>query len=103
MKMYILVKESIPLGFAITAVAHAAAAAMKRWPDDSEFIEWNNTSFKKVICKVTDKELDNAVVSNNDADFIVMTESILNDEITAIVFKPRKEWPKAFKFFRLYK
>jgi hypothetical protein len=34
---------------------------------------------------------------------VVLTESALGNEEVAIVFKPRKEWPKMFKFFRLYK
>jgi len=100
MKMYILVRDSIPLGFAMTAVAHAAAIGMKKWVNDPAFIAWNETSFKKVICKVHDDEF-NAAMSHDDG--IALTESALNDDYTAAVFKPRKEWPKAFKFFRLYK
>ena len=36
-------------------------------------------------------------------DHVVISESSLDDAEIAIAFKPRKEWPKAFKYYRLYK
>ncbi len=36
-------------------------------------------------------------------DNLVLTESALGNEEVAIVFKPREEWPKMFKYLRLYK
>ena len=106
MKMYILVKDSIPLGLAITAVAHAAAAAMDKWRYDATFVQWKNTSFKKVVCKVSNKEFTEAIDESDklgDNDKIIMSESALNGDTTAAVFKPRNEWPKSFRFYSLYK
>lgn len=100
MKMYILVKDSIPLGLAITAVGHAAAAACIKWHHDQIFADWAIQSFKKVICKVNDKEFENAKKFEH---FIPLTESAIDHKETALVFKPREEWPKAFKFYKLYK
>lgn len=37
------------------------------------------------------------------ADHVVLTESALGDQEVAIVFKPRHEWPKMFKFLKLYR
>ena len=37
------------------------------------------------------------------ADHVVLTESALGGQEVAIVFKPRHEWPKMFKFLRLYR
>ena len=34
---------------------------------------------------------------------VVLTESAWDGREIAIAFKPRAEWPKAFKFFRLYR
>lgn len=34
---------------------------------------------------------------------MVLTESALDGREVAIVFKPREEWPKMFKFLRLYR
>ncbi len=36
-------------------------------------------------------------------DNVVLTESRLVGQEVAIAFKPREEWPKAFKFYRLYR
>ena len=102
MKMYILVRNCIPTGHAATAIAHAAAAACLKWPGDERFDEWRENSFKKVVCMVTDKEFERA---EECKDCIVMTESALDDEKTALVLKPRPigEWPKMIKYLRLYR
>lgn len=36
-------------------------------------------------------------------DNVVLTESALDEAEVAIAFRPREEWPKAFKFYRLYR
>ncbi len=100
MKMYILVKEDIPLGLAMTAVAHASLAMYLKYGDTPDMAKWLETSFKKVVCKVNEKEFENAKKVEN---CVVLTESTLDDRETAIAFVPREEWPKMFKFFRLYK
>jgi hypothetical protein len=33
----------------------------------------------------------------------VLTESALGNQEVAIVFQPRDEWPKMFRFLRLYR
>lgn len=52
------------------------------------------------MCKVNAKEFANA---KQVADHVVFTESALGDREVAIVFKPREEWPKMFKFLKLYR
>lgn len=100
MKMYILIKDSIPEGFAVLAAAHASLAAYKKFEDDRDTQEWISGTFYKVICKVNDKEFEKA---KSFDDCAVLTESALDNQEVAIAFKPRKEWPKPFKFYRLYK
>ena len=100
MKMYILVKDSVSLGLAMIAVGHASAAACIKWHHDQEFADWAINSFKKVVCKVNDKEFENAKKTEKH---IVLTESALHHQETAIIFFPRKEWPKPFNFYKLYK
>lgn len=100
MKMYILVKESVPTGFAMVAVAHASLAAYLKYKDTAEIKEWLSGPFYKTICKVNEKEFEQA---KQFEDHVVMTESALDDQEVAIAFKPREEWPKAFKFYRLYR
>lgn len=108
LKMYILVRDSIPLGLAMTAVAHASAAACLRWHDpgglcEKCFSDWLSNSFKKVVCKVTDKEFEKAKGAVPEDDRIVMVESALDGAETAMVFMPREEMPKMFKYLKLYK
>lgn len=100
MKMYILVKESVPLGFAMLASAHASLAAYLKFKDSPEVAAWLSGPFYKVVCKVTEDEFEKSKVIE---EHVILTESELNGQEVAIAFKPREEWPKAFKFLRLYK
>ena len=100
MKMYILVRDDVPLGFAIVAAAHASLAAYLKFRDSDEVRTWLDGSFFKAVCKVTDKEFENA---KQVADHVVLTESALGGREVALAFKPREEWPKMFKFFKLYR
>ncbi|MCE3607637.1 hypothetical protein LXA47_29120 [Massilia sp. P8910] len=36
-------------------------------------------------------------------DHVVLTESALDNREVAIVFRAREEWPKMFKFLKLYR
>lgn len=98
--MYILVRDDIPLGFAMVAIAHASLAGYLKFCEEAETQEWLSTSFRKAVCKANAKEFKNAKLV---ADHVVITESALEHQEVAIVFKPRHEWPKMFKFLRLYK
>jgi peptidyl-tRNA hydrolase len=100
MKMYILVKESVPTGFAILAAAHASLACYLQFRDSPEVAEWLAGPFYKVVCRVNDTEFETA---KSFEDRIVLTESSLGNSEVAIAFRPREEWPKAFRFYRLYK
>ena len=98
--MYILVKESLPVGFAILAAAHASLAAYLKFKDTPEVTEWLAGPFRKVICRVNDDEFETA---KKCEDNVILTESALDQQEVAIAFRPREEWPKSFKFLRLYK
>jgi peptidyl-tRNA hydrolase len=100
MKMYILIREDVPVGFAALAAAHASLAAYLRFKSAPEVEEWLSGPFYKVVCKVTQEEFEEA---KRVEDNVVLTESALDDREVAIAFRPRREWPKAFKFYRLYR
>ena len=100
MKMYILIRETVSSGFAILAASHASLACYLKYKDTSEIAEWLSGPFYKAVCKVNDKEFEKA---KEFEDHIVLTESALNNQEVAIAFKPREEWPKSFKFYRLYR
>ncbi len=100
MKMYILVRDDIPLGFAMVAVAHASLAGYLKFQNEPETQKWLSGPFFKAVCKANAKEFENA---KQVTDHLILTESALENREVAIVFKPRDEWPKMFKFLRLYK
>lgn len=100
MKMYILIKESVPLGLAMTAAAHASLATYLKFKETPEIAEWLAGPFRKAICKVTDEEFE---MAKGCEDGVILTEAALDHQEVAIAFRPRQEWPKAFKFFRLYR
>ena len=100
LKMYILVREGVPPGFAVLAAAHASLAAYLRFRDTPEVAEWVSGTFYKAVCKVTDAEFEQA---RGLAEHVVLTESALGGQEVALAFKPRREWPRAFRFYRLYR
>ena len=118
---YILIRSSLPVGHAVLAATHASLSGYltmveserSTWDQRDKDIaccrktiteEWAETSFKERVCKVSDAEFEKAKEhGENMKDYRIMTESSLDNMETAIVFKPREEWPKFFKFLRLYK
>lgn len=100
MKMYILIKDDVPPGFAVLAAAHASLAAYLKFRESPEVAEWLSGPFYKAICRVSDSEFEKAKAFEG---CVVLTESALENREVAIAFKPREEWPKAFKFYRLYR
>lgn len=99
-KMYILVRESVPTGFAVLGAAHASLAAYLKFKDTPEVAEWLSGPFYKTICRVTDAEFERAKAIE---DHVVLTESALDGAEVAIAFRPRAEWPKMFRFLKLYR
>ena len=100
LKMYILVRDSIPLGLAVNSVGHATLACYRKFPYNSDMKAWvNSHHFKKVTCVVNDGQFESA---KKVKDHIVMTERALGGEETCIAFCPRTEWPKYFQFYQLF-
>jgi peptidyl-tRNA hydrolase len=100
MKMYILIKDSVPLGHAMVAAAHASLAAYLKFRDCDEVQQWLAGPFRKAVCKVSAEDFERAKAV---PDHVLMTESALDGQEVAIAFKPREEWPKEFKYFSLYR
>ncbi len=100
LRMYILVRESVPIGFAVLAAAHASLAAYLQFADTPEVKEWLAGPFYKAVCRVSDAEFEKA---KETSEHVVITESALDGQEVAISFKPRTEYPKTFRFFKLYK
>ena len=104
MKMYIFIKDSIPDNFAPLVAAHASLSCYLAFKKDAGMIEWQKTSFKKVICRVSDSDfawLKLWGITNN-FDINVTTESALDSVQVAITYCPQKELPDFFKDFTLW-
>ncbi len=99
MKMYILIKESVPSKFAPVIAAHASLACYKQYEQDENMQKWIASIFKKVVCKVNDQEFENA---KKEEKHIVLTESALNNQEVCIAFSPRETYSKQFRFFRMW-
>ena len=101
LKAYLLVLDSIPLGYAINSCAHAGTALAINYKDDPVFTEWTSNRMRKVTCKVSAQEFEQAKAS--ELEHFIITESALDYAEVVIVFKPRTIWPKQFKFYKLYR
>jgi peptidyl-tRNA hydrolase len=105
MKMYILVRKEATKGFAVNAIGHAALACYLKFQDEVDMRLWLRDSFKKVTCKVTDEELEQAMADMSEhMDYVEITESACDGELMAVAFRPRgKGFPEVFKTFKLYR
>jgi peptidyl-tRNA hydrolase len=99
MRMYILIRESIPVGYAMVSAAHASLAVYLHFKDTPDMEKWLAGTLTKTVCKVSDEEFEQAKVVQ---DGLVITESALRGAEVALAFRPRDRWPKAFQNFRLY-
>ncbi len=100
LKMYILVKSSVPSGLGVNAVGHAALATYLKFQNDPVTKEWvTSKHFRKVTCLVSDEEFEAA---KQFEDYVVMTEDAIDNAEVSIGFKPREEWPLFFKSLKLY-
>ena len=103
LKMYILVKASLPSHKAVS-IAHAVLIAHRVFPMcvgcAATYDKWLNESFRKVVCEVSDADFERF---KEFEDKIVATESAFDGGETCMVFCPREEWPKAFKFLSMSK
>jgi len=100
LRLYILVREAVPVGFAVLAAAHASLAAYLKFQDSPEVAEWLSGPFYKTVCRVSDEEFERA---KETPDHVVVTESALGGQEVAVAFRPRVEYPKSFRFLKLFK
>ena len=98
--MYILIRESVPTGFAVLAAAHGSLACYLKFREAPEVAAWLAGPFYKAVCRVSDAEFERAKAVE---DHVVLTESALEGQEVAIAFRPREAWPTMFKFLKLYR
>ncbi|SNR44151.1 peptidyl-tRNA hydrolase [Flavobacterium sp. ov086] len=100
MKMYILVKQGVPDKLVPVIAAHASLACFRKFEHNYNMQTWINGIFKKVVCVVSETEFNNAQKETDNN--IVLTESALDNQEVCLAFVPREEYPKMFKFFKMW-
>ena len=99
LKVYILIKDYVPVGHAVNSAAHASLMMYLAFEKRQEVKDWLEHSFKKVTCVVSPEVFEQA---KNFEDKVIVTESNFDDEELAMAFCPREEWPEFFKKLKLY-
>ena len=90
--MMIVIKGSIEPQYAVVASAHAALAGFLKWEDDELTYQWSRGIFFKHIKKATPEQFEKAK-GEKYGDKIVITESGLDDEEIAIVYRIQEQYP----------
>ncbi len=101
MKLYIAVLDEFPDYMVPTLVAHSVLGAHILWQSDVMYKEWLDTSFKKCVVRVNQKEF-NKIVSLSDV-YQGHESTVLAGTKSCAVIKPREEYPNVLKFARLWK
>lgn len=93
LRMYVVVRDSIPSEELFAPIASGVVSCYRRFIDDADMKNWVAGSFAKVIVKANEKEFEKA---KKAGDYTEAADGVL-------VFKPRPEWDKVFKFMKLFK
>jgi len=108
-KIYVVAHADIPIGQAANCIAHGAMMAHDKWGHKygedfgTNYDEWFAHSFRKVTCVASEEKFQElkAAAKEADIDFIIVTESALQDKEIVLVFYPQEEWPDVFNSIRL--
>lgn len=103
LKMYVLVKDTAPIGLGINACSHVGFLAAKTF-DSSIADEWEKCSFKKVTCLVSPEQFDEAIkeIEKIDGNFVRFNEDDWECQDISVAFEPRYSFPDIFKTFKLH-
>ncbi|MFH6993903.1 hypothetical protein [Flavobacterium sp. FlaQc-48] len=92
-------KQDVPDKLVPVIAAHASLACFRKFEHNDNMQTWINGIFKKVVCVVSEKEFANA---EKEEDHIILTESALENREVCMAFVPREEYPKMFKYFKMW-
>lgn len=99
MKMYIVVKDNTPDKLVPVIAAHASLACYKKYEDNEDMVKWINGIFKKVVCLANETAFEQL---KTETDFVLLTESMLDNREVCLAFCPREEYSKRFKFLKMW-
>lgn len=97
--MYIIVMNDVPDKLVPVITAHASLACYKKFETNENMIKWINGIFRKVICVANEAEFN---LLKNETEFVLLTESSLDNKEVALAFCPREEYSKKFKFMKMW-
>lgn len=98
--MYIAVLDEFPDFMTPTLVAHSVLAAHLKFCDLPAYQEWLQTSFRKVVLRVNQKEFDK--ISALDNVHLGHENKTLDARKSCAVVCPREETPNVLKFAKLW-
>ena len=102
LKMYILIKDTCPDDLAPLIAGHAVMGTYLKFMDNDLMIEWAaSPHFKKVVCKVHPKIFTKAKQYGEHNIITECNRPELGE--MGMAFNIQKEYPKFFKYLRLYK
>lgn len=103
LKMYVLVKDTAPIGLGINSCSHVGFLAAKTF--DSQITdEWEKCSFKKVTCLVSPEQFDEAIkeIEKIGGNYVRFNEDDWECQDISVAFEPRYSFPEIFKTFKLH-
>ena len=71
---------------------------LQKFEENENMINWINGVFKKVVCLAREIEWNKL---KNETNFIVLTESSLDNIEISLAFCPRKEYSKKIKSLKM--
>ena len=91
MHMIIILKGGVDPQYAPVSAAHASLACYLKWGQDELMQSWANGVFNKHVKMATPEEFEKAKCEKY-GDKIVLTESAINNEEVAIVYRLKEKY-----------
>jgi hypothetical protein len=88
-------------GHVALGACHGTLMCYLRFQETDAMKDWLKNSFRKVLCVVNENQWWEA--RSFCFDKVIVTESAFGGAEIGMVFAPRTEFPKCFKFYRLFK
>jgi hypothetical protein len=101
--MYVIVKDTAPIGLGINACTHAGFMAGINF-GGQDYEDWLNHSFRKRTCLVTPEQFDACIreIEFVNGDYVVFKENDWNDQELSAAFSPMYNFPRIFKTLKLH-
>lgn len=101
--MYVIVKNTAPIGLGINACTHAGYLAGRKF-SGKDFEDWEEYSFRKRTCLVSPEEFEECIraIEELGGQYTVFTENDWNDQELSAAFAPRYSFPHIFKKIKLH-